>query len=409
MTSVWSHTPPPSPPAAGRPPGPPEAQLGGTPPPFPFDAPAASTAWPPSAPTAPPPPPRTPPASPRRSGGGRAVVAALAVTSLVGAGWIARDLAVDDAAPTLAAATSGDGDVEGSTPQVPVGVDEPVAAVAQALSPAVVMIQAGDGLGSGFVYDASGLVLTNAHVVGGGDEVEVVFDDGSSVEGEVLGSDELTDVAVVQIDPPNDLEVAQLADGEPRVGQLVVALGSPFGLDQTVTSGVVSAVGRAVTNPQGASVEMLQTDAPINPGNSGGALANRAGEVVGMPTLIYSESGENNGIGFAIPIQTALEVADRIVRGETLERGKLGVSTQPAADGSAGALVAEVESGSAADEAGFERGDVIVAIDGDPVKGSAELAARIQAHQPGDEVTLDVERDGETVTIEATLDRLGDR
>ena len=212
---------------------------------------------------------------------------------------------------------------------------------------------------------------------------------------------------MVKIEPTSELAVAPLATDEPQVGQLVVALGSPFGLEQTVTSGIVSATGRAVSNPQGATVEMLQTDAPINPGNSGGALANRAGEIVGVPTLIYSQSGENNGIGFAIPIQSALEVAGRITNGETLERGKLGVSTQPATDGSAGAMVADVESGSAADEAGLVRGDVIVAVDGDAVKGSAELAARIQAEQPGDQITLEVRRDGETLELEATLGRLG--
>lgn len=334
------------------------------------------------------------------------VVAALVATSLVGAGWIARDLAVDEPSAVAAAPTGGTAVAGGSTPVAPLDASEPVAAVADALAPAVVMVQADAGLGSGFVYDEGGLVLTNAHVVGSSRDVDIVFHDGSAVEGRVLGADELTDVAVVQLADADGLTVAPLATEESRVGQVVVALGSPFGLEQTVTSGIVSATGRAVSNPQGATVEMLQTDAPINPGNSGGALANQAGEIVGMPTLIYSQSGENNGIGFAIPIQTALEVAGRITSGDTLERGKLGVSTEPATDGG-GAMVADVEPDSPAADAGLARGDVIRSVDGDPVKGSAELAARIQARQPGDVVVLEVERDGEVLELEAALDRLG--
>lgn len=436
MTSIWSHNPPPSPPSTDVPPSPPltpgdaataapgqpaaavlpprsEAPASGSSlrPPTDWSTWSTDPTRPAATPTPPPPPPQhTSPSSSRRGGGGRAVIAALLATSLVGAGWIARDLAVDEAPPTVAAGAGAPAPTEtqqGTTPAVPLDASEPVAAVATALAPAVVMVQAGQGLGSGFVYDADGLIMTNAHVVGSSRTVDVVFDDGSSVEGTVLGVEELTDVAVVKIEPTSELTVAPLATDEPQVGQLVVALGSPFGLEQTVTSGIVSATGRAVSNPQGATVEMLQTDAPINPGNSGGALANRAGEIVGVPTLIYSQSGENNGIGFAIPIQSALEVAGRITNGETLERGKLGVSTQPATDGSAGAMVADVESGSAADEAGLVRGDVIVAVDGDAVKGSAELAARIQAEQPGDQITLEVRRDGETLELEATLGRLG--
>jgi S1-C subfamily serine protease len=333
----------------------------------------------------------------------RALVAVLAATTLVGAGWIARDLSVDDPAPRARTTQVAQG---GGVTAAPVDGAEPVAAVAQALGPAVVQIGMGDGLGSGIVYDASGLVLTNAHVVGGDRTVEVTFSDGSSTEGRVLGSDSLTDVAVVAIDPPEDLVVAALAETSPAVGDLAVAMGSPFGLEQSVTSGVVSAVGRVVSNPQGATVEMLQTDAPINPGNSGGALASRTGEVIGMNTLIYSQSGENNGIGFAIPIQTALEVAGRIVAGESLERGFLGVQSQQSTDGSRGAMVAAVTPGSAADRAGLEVGDLIVGIDGTEVAGSPELAAAIQSHRPGDTVVIEVDRDGEVIELEATLDAL---
>jgi len=331
-------------------------------------------------------------------------VGAISVVALVGTGWIGRDLLVEDPATVAAPAAS-------SAPTVvfPAALDgdEPVAAVAAAVAPAVVKIETTQGLGSGVIYDASGLLLSNAHVVGSAKTVTVVFADGSSTPGEVLGVDNLTDVAVVRITPPEDLTVATMADASPAVGQMAIALGSPFGLEQTVTSGVVSAVGRPVNNPQGAVVEMLQTDAPINPGNSGGALANRSGQIIGINTLIFSENGENNGIGFAIPIQTALDVAERIVKGETLERGFLGVSTQSQTNGSIGVVVASVEPGSAAASAGLRRGDVIVSVDGEAMKGAAELAGRIQRHQPGDVIRLEIDRDGDTTTVDVTLDRLG--
>ena len=364
-----------------------------------------------SLPTAPPPQPprRSPdpstghPSSRRR--GGRAAVAAVSVVALIGSGWIARDLLVDDGGTTVVSGTTAAA-ASGPTPVLPLDSQEPVAAVAQALGPAVVKIETNQGLGSGVIYDAQGLILTNAHVVGSASQVDVVFSDGSTIDGRVLGADELTDVAVVSIDPPGDMAVATLAEEAPAVGQQAIAMGSPFGLEQTVTSGVVSAVGRPVDNPQGAVVEMIQTDAPINPGNSGGALADRAGQVIGINTLIFSQSGENNGIGFAIPIQTALEVADRVVEGRPLERGYLGVSTGPASDGQPGAVVEDVVGGSPADDAGLQRGDRIVGVDGAELKDSLELAARIQSYEPGDAVELQVERDGEVVTLEATLERL---
>lgn len=347
--------------------------------------------------------PQTPPRSNR---GGRALVAVLAATSLLGAGWIARDLTVDDGGSGVdssqAVNTAGRMPSGGVTNPAE-DDDEPIAAVAAALAPAVVQIGVGNGVGSGIVYDPSGLVLTNAHVVGSDRTVRVTFSDGSAVDGTVLGSDDLTDVAVVSVEPTPDLVVASIAPESPDVGDLAVAMGSPFGLEQSVTSGVVSAVGRVVSNPQGATVEMLQTDAPINPGNSGGALANRSGEVIGMNTLIYSESGENNGIGFAIPIQTALEVAGRIVGGESLERGFLGVQSQQRNDGGTGALVAGVQPGSPAATAGLRVGDVITEVDGEPVSGSPELAAAVQSYAPGERIELTVERGGEELTVVAEL------
>jgi putative serine protease PepD len=279
---------------------------------------------------------------------------------------------------------------------------EPVAEVAAAVAPAVVQIETNDGLGSGFVYDEAGLILTAAHVVGQSGGVDVRLADGSLHRGEVLGADSATDVAVVQIDPPADMAVAELATGVTvQVGQLAVAIGSPFGLDQTVTSGIVSAVDRPVTTPGGA-VNMIQTDAPINPGNSGGALVDRQGRVIGINDSIATESGSNAGVGFAIPIDLAKAVADRLVAGEDVEFAFLGVSTS-AAVGDDGPVVVEVERNSPADDAGLQRGDRIVALDGEAVRDQIELVARVRAHQPGDEVELTIERDGDTETVRVTL------
>jgi S1-C subfamily serine protease len=292
----------------------------------------------------------------------------------------------------------------GSTPLVSADGEEPVAEVAAAVSPAVVQIQVDGGLGSGTIYDAEGYILTNAHVVGDNRTVQVVLADGARYRGEVLGTYPAVDVAVVGIDADIDLPVARLAADPPRVGQTAVALGSPFGLDQTVTAGIVSAVDRPVQSQQGAgAVNMIQTDAPINPGNSGGALANRHGEIIGMPSQIFSQSGENNGIGFAIPIQTAMRIADKIVNGEPLARAGLGVGLAQQQGSEPGAVIAELTAGGAADRAGLEAGDRITAIDDDTVRNGAELSGTLGTYGEGDTVTVTFVRDGSTRTVEATL------
>ncbi|MCC5950873.1 MAG: trypsin-like peptidase domain-containing protein [Acidimicrobiia bacterium] len=279
--------------------------------------------------------------------------------------------------------------------------DEPVAAVAAHVAPSVVMVGAGAGVGSGVVYD-DGLVLTNAHVVGRATSVELVFADGATGAGDVLGTDPATDIAVVAI-TSGDAPPARIARDAAQVGQLAVALGSPFGLDQTVTAGVVSAVDRPLDATGGALVPMLQTDAPINPGNSGGPLADRNGAVIGINTLIISRGGESNGIGFAVPIGVALDTAERIITGESLERGRLGVVTEPTVDGTPGAMVSEVQPGSPAAAAGLQRGDVIAGLDGAPVRNGAELAARIQRGRPGETVEIEVRRGGGTALVTVAL------
>jgi S1-C subfamily serine protease len=301
--------------------------------------------------------------------------------------------------PVTTERSSGD-DTSGT---VPIDGSEPVAAAAAAVAPAVVQIETRFGLGSGVIYDRDGHILTAAHVVeGAGRAVDVRLADGTVVDGEVLGADTVTDVAVVKIDGSSTLPVATLALDEPvRVGQLAVAVGSPFGLDQTVTSGIISAVDRSVRTNDGA-LSMLQTDAPINPGNSGGALADRSGRVIGINDAIATESGSNAGVGFAIPIDVAAAVAERIVAGEPITQAFLGIESVATTDGG-GALIGQVVSGSPADAAGLERGDRIVSFDGAAVRDPVDLVAKVRSHRPGDVVSITYERDGAEHTTEATL------
>lgn len=275
---------------------------------------------------------------------------------------------------------------------------EPVAAIARAVGPAVVQIETSFGVGSGVIYDSSGLILTAAHVVEGVTEVIVRFSNGTAIEGTVVGTHEPTDVAVVSIPGSPDLPTAVLAIGiDPSIGSLAVALGSPFGLDQTVTAGVVSAV-RTI-----GGVGMVQTDAAINPGNSGGPLVDRLGRVIGINDQILTRSGASQGVGFAIAIDIAVLVADQLVAGEEVRLARLGVSSTTMTDGVAGALVQEVVEDSAAAAAGLQIGDLIVAIGGRPIRSSGDLRAEIISLSPGTPVTLTVVRDGVEITVRAVL------
>jgi S1-C subfamily serine protease len=280
---------------------------------------------------------------------------------------------------------------------------EPAADVARILGPSVVQVETNVGQGSGVVY-ADGLLLTNHHVIDGASNVRIRTADGRVFETEVLGSDARNDIAVLSA-PGSDLPVATIGSSaalEP--GQLTVAIGSPFQLQQTVTAGIVSSVNRPVPNAGGGLSAMIQTDAPINPGNSGGALANRNGELVGINASIRTDgTGNSNvGIGFAVPIDTAIEVANRIVNGGTLERGVLGV-TGEVQDTGIGVIISEVTPGSGADVGGIEPGDRILSIDGVPVTDIGELTGLVQSHFSGDDVELEVQRGSSAMTLEATL------
>ena len=366
-----------------------------------MDTPATTLTGPPTPPPAPTPPP--PPVAPTSDPGpGRSrwrpvpLLAATVLSAVVSSGVTA---AVLDDGPAPASQVAAPAAPEPTPiPAADTG-GERVAQAAATIAPAVVQIQTGTGVGSGVVYDESGLVLTVAHVVGTNRAVEVRLADGSVVEGAVLGAHPDTDVAVVRIAEEHVDVVADLAtDTDLVVGQLAVAVGSPFGFDQTVTSGIVSAVDRVVNE-----VTMVQTDAAINPGNSGGPLVDADGRVIGLSDVIFSKSGGNEGVGFAIQIDLARLVADQLVAGEDVRLALLGVSTTASADGSFGAQVAAVAPGSAAADAGIEVGDLIVSVDGADVADSGKLRAQIIRREPGSTVTLGIERDGEPVELEVTL------
>jgi S1-C subfamily serine protease len=286
----------------------------------------------------------------------------------------------------------------------PVDGVEPIADAAEKILPSVVQIQTTDGVGSGVVF-GEGLILTAAHVVEGETTVQVRLEDGENVEGTVLGGTSEADIAVIQIDR-TDVPIATLAlDYTPRVGQTAIAVGSPWGLTSTVTAGIISAVNQ----PLGCNIQgdvcrsMLQTDAAINPGNSGGALLDRDGRVLGINVSIFSLSGANDGVGFAVPIDVAYDIAQAVVAGENIEFAFLGVRGNNVTSGRAGALIIEVTEGTAADEAGFEVDDLVVSIDGIRVQGMSDLASQVRAHRPGDLVEFVVIRDGAEVTLQATL------
>lgn len=267
--------------------------------------------------------------------------------------------------------------------------------------------------GSGVIVDAQkGYILTNNHVVENADEIRVTLRDNRSFEAELIGRDPATDIAVLQI-KADDLESIPLGRSESLlVGDFVVAIGNPFGLGQTVTSGIVSALGRSGINPDGYE-DFIQTDASINPGNSGGALITLDGKLVGINTAIIAPNGGGNvGIGFAVPIDMAMSVMDQILKFGEVQRGRLGVMIQDltpdlaealGVDVKAGAIIASVESGTPADEAGLAAGDVIVEVDGATVESSSDLRHKIGLRRPGDEVAIDYLRGGSRQTARVEL------
>jgi len=257
--------------------------------------------------------------------------------------------------------------------------------------------------GSGFVYDGEGRVITNQHVVDGAESVSVRFADGTTYDAKVVGADPSTDIAVLAVDAPESaLSPLELADSASvEVGEGVVAIGSPFGLEQTVTTGIVSALNRQITAPNNFAIDgAIQTDAAINKGNSGGPLLDLSGKVIGVNSQIESESGGNDGVGFAVPSNTVERVARALIADGAVEYAYLGVSTE---DANGGAGIAEVRAGTPAAEAGLRNGDVVTRIDGENVVSADALRSSIAGRKPGDTVELTVRRDGSTRTLTVTL------
>ena len=331
-------------------------------------------------------------------------------------------------------------DAPAATPQAPspsVELDrefsEVVPAVAQAVTPSVVSITVEgvggedlpfggprrEGLGSGVIYREDGYILTNHHVVDGAETVRVRLSSGEVFDAEIVGSDPLNDLAVLQIDQDGLPPIEIRPEDEPLVvGETVVAIGSPFGLDGSVTSGIISALNRDLTIPDeqegvGLTIpSIVQTDAAINPGNSGGALVDARGRLVGINTAILTGTGANQGVGFAVPADQAISAADQLIEVGFVRHPLLGVTGEDVTpelaeefglDANQGAVVVEVQSDTGAAEAGVEPGDIIIEVDGETLSTMSELVALVRDRDPGDELTLLIVRDGEPVELDVTL------
>lgn len=270
--------------------------------------------------------------------------------------------------------------------------------------------------GSGVIVDAArGYILTNHHVVGDADEIQITLFDGKTLDAEIVGSDPATDIAVIKVDAENLTEMPIGDSSSARVGDFVIAIGNPFGLGHTVTSGIISALGRSGISQDGYE-DFIQTDASINPGNSGGALVNMNGELIGINSAIISRSGGNVGIGFAVPTEIAESIMSQILDFGEIRRGLLGVNIatidQAAADAldtnvEKGALVTGVQPKSAAEKAGLEVGDIIVAVNGEEVESHIDLRNRIGLMRSGDEIDLRYFRENLARTTKAVLGQAG--
>ncbi len=264
--------------------------------------------------------------------------------------------------------------------------------------------------GSGFIVSPDGLILTNAHVVDGAKEVTVKLIDHREFKAKVLGSDKTSDIAVLKIDAKG-LPAVRLGNSDKLgVGDYVLAIGAPFGLEETATAGIVSATGRSL--PGDGAVPFIQTDAAVNPGNSGGPLFDASGAVVGINSEIYTNSGGYQGVSFAVPINLAQGIEQQIVKTGKVEHGRLGVQIQNVnqslaqsfkLSSPAGALVAQVEADSAAARAGVKAGDVIQKYNGNPILDAGQLSVQVSATAPGEKATLDLVRDGKPMSLTATI------
>jgi putative serine protease PepD len=363
---------------------------------------------------------------PRRRGWGTTVAAAVLAGALAGVGGAAGYAALDDDAASSPTATRAENTLNTTADSPVTETDGSVRSVADKLLPSVVQINvasaSGSGNGTGIIMSTDGQILTNNHVVevaAEGGSITVVLSDGSTAAASIVGRDPLTDIAVIQAEGISGLTPATFGSSDDvAIGEQVVAIGSPFGLEQTVTSGIVSAVNRPVTsggNQNGPSsvFPAVQTDAAINPGNSGGPLVDMSGNVIGINSAIQTATGSASeggsiGLGFAIPIDMARAIAGQILDGETPTHARIGVSVSNAVEEdritTTGALVEAVEPGSAGEDGDLKVGDVVTAVDGKRVTSSDALVALIRSYRPDDTVTLTYLRGDEEREVEVTLD-----
>ena len=330
------------------------------------------------------------------------LAAALAAGALIGAGG---------GAATYAALSSGNGTTV--VRQVTVSDAQPassdgslsVQSIYRLANKGAVEITAGQGQGSGFVYDSDGHIITNDHVVAGAGSVSVKFWNGKTFSARVVGTDASTDLAVLKVDAPvSELFPLSLGDSSNlAVGDQVVAIGSPFGLEGTVTSGIVSALHREMTSPNHFAIDnSIQTDAAINHGNSGGPLLNAQGKVVGVNSQIESNSGGNEGVGFAIPSNTVSSIAAQLISSGKAEHAFLGVVLR---DSSAqtGAAISQVRAGTPAAGASLRAGDIVTSAAGTRINSASELRAVINAHRPGDTISVTYKRGAQSHTVKVKL------
>jgi putative serine protease PepD len=344
-----------------------------------------------------------------------AVAAAGLLGGAVGVGaWEALD---DD--PASASSVSG----RTATPTASRGASSSLAEVYRRAAPGVVEIETGGldegfdpfappeepveptATGSGFVIDEEGHIVTNQHVVGSAETVTVRFANGDEAEARVVGTDPSTDVALLELQGDRDVTPIELGSSEElEVGDAVAAIGSPFGLEGTLTAGIVSALDRDIRAPNGFTIDgAIQTDAALNGGSSGGPLLDSAGRVVGISSQIESRNGGNVGIGYAVPIETVQRVVDELLERGEVQHAYLGVSLEEEPAEGGGVALGQVADGGPADDAGIRSGDAIVAIDGDEVETPDEVRAAVDAHDPGDEVEVRIRRGGDTQTVTVTL------
>ncbi len=360
------------------------------------------------------------PKPPKKQGGSKTVLVAV-LGGVIGAALICAILAGFGVfSKTTAKSTSS-----GTSQNITINADTEDATVAEAVAakavPSVVSVyvttSSSEGLGSGVILDTEGNILTNYHVIDGADTISVTIE-GQSYTASVVGSDESSDLAVIKADL-NGASVTPIEVGDSSslvMGQWVMAIGSPYGLEQSVSTGIVSALYRS-TMMQSSSgntiyTNLIQTDAAINPGNSGGALVDSEGKLVGINTLIESESGSNAGIGFAIPANYAIQVANTIISGQQVVHPYIGLTMQTVTSAMAqrynlgatsGAYVVEVTSGSPAETAGLQSGDIITAVDDESITSADGLILAIRSHNVGDTVTITYVRNGQEQTCQVTL------